>query len=190
MLDQNKIDQIHTLENELFEELATNNFSYKDLLWLKTRINTQKFSPYFEGQLAQICGNIKCKNFAVFDATNDDGETFEYKYTTLKNDTGRFPQFIRPTRAIPDWYVLIMFDGNDLIVSKIIGAELHDSIASRQARAGAHSGSNELHLTFKKYARAPMRRLYSDVFQYFIDHRDPYIEGLIRNGAFSPIIVN
>jgi len=179
------IRQSNILKAKIMDLLAKVPFSYECLLWYKDNVSTQKFSPWFQERVAFLLDHKNQANFGIFDAIDHrSSDTYEYKYATMIRDKLSFPQMFRLNYACPNWYLIVIFDESNLIVSKIPGERMHAKMGM-QRTGSAHSGNmSELRMDVSKWA--PHRRgiEYSEQYQFLLSHREEELENVIMGSKY------
>jgi hypothetical protein len=180
------IRQSIILKDKILDMLSRAPFSYECLLWYKDNVSTQKFSPWFQEMVAFLLDHENKTNFGVFDAIDHrNSDTYEYKYATMIRDKLSFPQMFRLNYACPNWYLIVIFEGDNLIVSKIPGAEMHAKMGM-QRTGSAHSGNgNELRMDVSKWAPYRRGQEYSYQYKFLLSYRDSELEEVLKSSMYS-----
>lgn len=178
-LPTNDVEGVRSIcDDVLSDRLATEPMTYARLVAYKSRVNSQKFSPYFEREWKKFMGlrSYGSSIYGMFDGQDESNKTYESKYATYSDKRGAsFPQMIRLDRE-PDEYFIAIFYGDDIEIYRVSGKSMHDSIIRTNATFAHNGDVNELRINIK---------LNTPEMDFLKKYRDESVEKLFKEHIFS-----
>lgn len=157
----------------LYQELLTKPKNFQEFLIYKKLVSSQKFAPFFERNLRRIL-SLKKNSDSNYDAASAH-KNYEFKYATVSSSgMVSFPQLIR--EGLRPEYIIIIFEGDDVLVSRIPSAKMHRSILRKHSTKAHFSNIKEKRISFS---------VISPEMDFIRSYRDRKLERKIINAKYE-----